>query len=198
MTYIALEGIEGAGKSTVRSRLAEALRADGRDVVEVREPGGTPAGERIRDVVLNPGGEVSPWAEALLFAAARSQLAADVIAPAVAAGKTVLGDRSVYSSIAYQGGGRGLGMAEVRVVNEAGLGGVWPDLVILLRLEAGHGLDRQEYPDRIGAEGTAFMDLVVTAYDKLAAEEPDRFEVIDATLAIDEVTAAAHAAARRR
>jgi dTMP kinase len=198
VTYIALEGIEGAGKSTVRTRLAAALQADGLDLVEVREPGGTPVGERIRGVVLDPRGDVGPWAEALLFAAARSQLAVDVIAPALATGKTVLGDRSVYSSIAYQGGARGLGIPEVRAVNEAGLGGVWPDLVILLRLEAGHGLGRQEDPDRIGAEGPSFMERVVTAYDKLAAEEPDRFEVIDATLDIDEVTSLAHAAVRGR
>jgi dTMP kinase len=198
VTYIALEGIEGAGKSTVRTRLAAALEADGLDLVEVREPGGTATGEQIRNIVLNPDGDVSPWAEALLFAAARSQLAVDVIAPALAAGKTVVGDRSVYSSIAYQGGARGLGIPEVRAVNEAGLDGVWPDLVILLRLEAAYGLDRQERPDRIGAEGASFMELVVTAYDKLATEEPDRFEVIDAALDIAEVTSLAHAAVRSR
>lgn len=193
--YIAIEGPEGAGKSHVTQAVAALLRDEGRDVEIIREPGGTPTGERIRRVLLE-GDEVSPWAEALLFAAARAQLALDVIDPARSRGAVVIGDRSVYSSLAYQGGARGLGLAEVRAVNEAGLGGVWPDLVVLLRVSARHGLARQDDADRIGGETGAFHERVVAAYDELAADEPDRFEVIDATGDLDGVIAAAAKAIR--
>lgn len=185
--YIALEGIEGAGKSTVASRLGDALSASGRRVVTVREPGGTAAGERIRSVLLDGAAELGPWTEALLFAASRSQLAREVIGPAVDRGDWVLGDRSVYSSLAYQGGGRGLGVAAVRALNEPGLVGVWPDLVVLLRVDASTGLGRQEIQDRIGAEGLAFQSAVADAFDELAAAEPDRFTVVDGSLALENV-----------
>lgn len=178
--YVAFEGIEGAGKSTIVRHLAERLREAGIAPVVVREPGGTPAGERIRKVLLDRGGEVSPWTEALLFAAARAQLAADVIGPALDAGEVVLGDRSVYSSLAYQGGGRGLGVDAVRAINEPGLGEVWPGRVVLLRVEPGTGLRRERGRDRIGAEGLAFLQRVAGAFDALAAAEPDRFVVLDA------------------
>ena len=190
--YIALEGPEGAGKSTVRTLLAERLRVDGLDVVEVREPGGTTTGEGIRGVLLDPTGDVAPWPEALLFAAARAQLAAEVIAPALERGAWVVGDRSVYSSLAYQGAARDLGVDQVRAVNEAGLQGVWPDKVVLLRIDADAGLRRQEDEDRIGAEGIAFHQAVAAAYDKLAVDEPDRFVVVDASADLDEVVAAAY------
>ena len=190
--YIALEGPEGSGKSTVRSRLAGLLEADGVDVIEVREPGGTAAGEGIRSVLLDPSGTVAPWTEALLFAAARAQLAAEVIAPALARGAWVVGDRSVYSSLAYQGAARELGISLVRTVNEAGLGGVWPDKVVLLRIAASEGLRRQEYADRIGAEAIDFHHAVVDAYDALAAAEPERFVVVDASADVELVVAAAY------
>ena len=119
--YVAFEGVDGAGKTTVTARVVERLTARGFEVVPVREPGGTPTGEAIRRVLLELGGVVGEWAEALLFAAARSQLAAGVVGPALAAGRAVVSDRSVYSSLAYQGGARGLGIAAVRRVNEAGL-----------------------------------------------------------------------------
>lgn len=196
--YVALEGVEGAGKSTVQAALAAALRADGHDVIEVREPGGTAAGEQIRETVLHPDGILSPWAEALLFAAGRAQLAAEVIAPALAEGKWVIGDRSVYSSLAYQGAGRGLGIDKVETANRAGLGDVWPDLVILLRLDADRGLARQEVEDRIGAEQAEFHRRVADAYDQLAAADPDRFCVIDASLPTAEVVAAAVVAVKGR
>jgi dTMP kinase len=190
--YIALEGPEGSGKSTVRARLSELLRADGLDVVEVREPGGTEAGEGIRKVLLDPSGTVAPWTEALLFAAARAQLAAEVIAPALGRGSWVVGDRCVYSSLAYQGAARELGVEQVRAVNEAGLGGVWPDKVVLLRIAASEGLRRQDYPDRIGAEVIEFHHAVEAAYDRLAAAEPERFVVVDASADIELVVAAAY------
>ncbi len=185
--YIVFEGIEGTGKSTFAARLAAHLETLGQDVLFVREPGGTATGERIRRVLLDPDGTVSPWSEALLFAAARAQLAHEVVGPALDEGRWVVSDRSVYSSLAYQGGGRGLGVAEVRAVNEPGLGPVWPQLVVLLRLDAETGLLRQEDPDRIGGEGVAFQTLVAETFDELAAAEPDRFVVVDAGKPIDVV-----------
>lgn len=177
--YIALEGIEGAGKSTIQDHLATALRRDGTEVVTVREPGGTAVGEGIRTLLLE-GDDMGPWAEALLFAAQRSQLAGEVIEPALARGAWVIGDRSVYSSLAYQGGGRGIGIEAVRRVNQAGLGGTWPDLVIVLAVDPQAGLARQEGEDRIGGQGFAFQQQVAGFYEELAAAEPDRVAVVDA------------------
>lgn len=185
--YLALEGVEGAGKSTVAARLAALVRATGRDVVTVREPGGTPAGERIRSVLLDQGSEVGRWTEALLFAASRAQLAGDVVGPALAMGSWVITDRSVYSSLAYQGGGRRLGIDAVRALNEPGLEGVWPEVVVLLRLDPDAGLQRQEIADRIGAEGLEFQRRVAEAFDEIAAREPGRFVVVDASAPLDDV-----------
>lgn len=186
--YIALEGIEGAGKSTVANRLADLLDDGARRLVRVREPGGTAAGERIRRVLLDTGSVLSPWAEALLFAASRAQLARDVVGPALEAGSWVISDRTVYSSLAYQGGGRGLGIDTVRALNEPGLEGVWPELVVLLRIDPETGLARQEVADRIGGEGLAFQARVAAAFDEVAASEPKRFLVIDASQDIASVT----------
>ena len=185
--YIALEGIEGAGKSTVAVSLAEALEAQGREVIVVREPGGTGPGERIRQILLGDDFDVAPWTEALLFAASRAQLARDVIAPTLAGGAWVVGDRSVYSSLAYQGGGRGLGIEAVWSLNLPGLSGVWPDLVVLLRVDAGTGLSRQSEPDRIGAAGRSFQSRVAGAFDEIAAAEADRFTVVDASVPLEDV-----------
>jgi dTMP kinase len=176
--YVAVEGVEGAGKSTVVAGVGDRLEALGREVVTVREPGGTDLGEEIRRLLLH-GPEMTSWAEAQLFAAQRSQLAADVIRPALARGAMVLGDRSVYSSLAYQGHARGLGVDRVRDVNEAGLGGTWPDTVVLLRIDPGTGLARQAVADRIGAEGADFQRRVAAGFDALADAEPDRFLVVD-------------------
>lgn len=187
--YIALEGIEGTGKSTVAVRLATHLESRGIDVLRVREPGGTATGERIRHVLLDPDGSVAPWSEALLFSAARAQLAYELVGPALRAGRWVISDRSVYSSLAYQGGGRGLGIDAVRAVNAPGLGEVWPEMVILLRLDAATGLARQQDPDRIGSEGIEFQGAVSAAFDDLAAADPARFVAIDATEDIETVWA---------
>ncbi|HUU61887.1 MAG TPA: dTMP kinase [Acidimicrobiia bacterium] len=189
--YVAFEGVDGAGKTTVAARVAERLRVRGFDVVSVREPGGTPTGEAIREILLGLGGVVSDWAEALLFAAARSQLATEVVGPALAAGRAVVSDRSVYSSLAYQGGARGLGIEAVRRVNEAGLGGIWPETVVLLRLDPGHGFAREEEANRISEAGLAFQVGVAEAYDLLAAEEPHRFVVVDAAAGLEAVVEAA-------
>jgi dTMP kinase len=196
--YVAFEGIDGAGKTTVAARVADRLDARGFDVLRVREPGGTATGEAIREILLGRGGVVADWAEALLFAAARSQLAAEVVGPALAAGRAVVTDRSVYSSLAYQGGARGLGLEAVRRVNEAGLGGVWPELVVLLRLEPAAGLAREDYADRISTAGVALQARVAEAYDTLAAAEPGRFVVVDASAGFEEVVATCEAEVLRR
>lgn len=178
--YIALEGIEGAGKSTIAQLIVERLTALGVAAMSVREPGGTAAGERIRGILLDPSSELGSWGEALLFAAARAQLAAERVGPALGAGTWVVSDRSVYSSLAYQGGGRRLGIDAVRAVNEPGLQDVWPDLVIVLHVDPARGLARQEVEDRIGAEGVEFQRRVAEAFDELAEREPDRIRIVDA------------------
>jgi dTMP kinase len=196
--YAAFEGIDGAGKTTVAAGVAQRLSRRGFDVLSVREPGGTPTGEAIRGILLGLGGVVGDWAEALLFAAARSQLASEVVGPALAQGRAVVSDRSVYSSLAYQGGARGLGVEAVRRVNEAGLGGIWPEQVVLLRLEAGRGLAREDEADRISAAGLEFQVRVAEAYDRLAEAEPARFIVVDASEPLEAVVAAAEAEVLRR
>jgi dTMP kinase len=178
--YLAIEGIDGAGKTTVAAGIAGRLRDAGRGVITVREPGGTEIGEAIRSVLLDPGGRMVAWTEALLFAAGRAQLAAETIRPALERGETVVSDRSVYSSLAYQGGARRLGMDLVRSVNEAGLQGVWPELVVLLRLDPETGLAREDVSDRISVEGIELQAGVADAYECLAADEPERFLVVDA------------------
>lgn len=187
--YVAVEGIDGAGKSSVAGAIAAVLEAAGRTVVQVREPGGTAAGEAIRDILLNRPDPLDLWTEALLFAAARAQLATLVIKPALEEGATVVSDRCVYSSLAYQGGGRGLGIDEVRAINEPGLRGVWPERVVLLRVGAETGLAREREADRISQEGLALQERVARAYDELAAAEPERFVVVDAARTFDAVVA---------
>jgi dTMP kinase len=187
--YIAFEGVEGAGKSTIADRISQHLVANGEIVVSVREPGGTEAGERIRAVLLTMDHDVTPRAEAALFAASRAQLIAETVSPALARGEWVLSDRTAYSSLAYQAGGRGLPLDEVWTLNDIALGGVWPDVVILLRLEPDEGLSRQRDGDRIGNEGVEFHSKVAAAFDDLAAAEPDRFVVVDASMSVDDVVA---------
>ena len=185
--YIAFEGMEGAGKSTVVRRVADHLRERGFDVVTVREPGGTGVGEAIRSILLDGGLVPLARAEAALFAAARAQLIAEVVLPALERGAWVLSDRSAYSSLAYQAGGRGLPFDEVRRLNDIALGGTWPDVAVLLRIDRASGLERQANGDRIGDEDAAFHDAVVGAFDALAMLEPDRFVVVDAARGIDDV-----------
>jgi len=187
--YIAFEGVEGAGKSTIARRVADRIEAVGNRVVVVREPGGTEAGERIRDVLLTMDHEVAPRAEAALFAASRAQLINEKVSPALAEGAWVLSDRTAYSSLAYQAGGRGIPLDEVWTLNDIALGGVWPDVVVLLRLDPADGLSRQREGDRIGDEVAEFHERVAVAFDDLAASEPDRFVVVDASLPIDDVVA---------
>lgn len=185
--YLAIEGIDGAGKSTVARMVADALEERGHAVTLVREPGGTPAGERIRDILLGSDSSLDDWTEALLFAAARAQLAADVVSPALQRGDLVVSDRSYHSSIAYQGAARGLGVEAVEQVNRYALRGVVPDMVALLRLDPERGLDREVAADRISSEGLDFQRRVAESYDRIAEAEPDRFLVVDASAPLHEV-----------
>lgn len=188
--YVALEGIDGAGKTSVSNALALLIEEAGHEVVRVREPGGTAVGEGLRKILLD-GPPVTPWAEALMFAAARSQLVTEVIRPALDRGAWVLSDRSVYSSLAYQGAGRRLGMDSVRRINRPGLAGTWPEVVVLLTVSPQQGLARQARPDRIGSQGLQFQRAVAEGFARLAGEEPERFVVIDGGCPMEQVVAAA-------
>jgi dTMP kinase len=181
--FIAFEGVEGSGKGT-QIRLAEEYLRDHRswDVLVTREPGGTELGEKIRQVLLDPAtGKLDARSEALLFAAARAQMVSNVIRPALAEGKIVICDRYVDSSLAYQGGARGLGEQDVLTLNVWATQGLFPDLVVLLHLEPERGLLRStEAPDRMELEGQDFHAKVADAYLKIAEEHPERFVVVDA------------------
>jgi dTMP kinase len=154
------------------------------DVELLREPGGVELSERIRALVKDPALRVDPPAEALLYAAARAQLCAERVVPLLAAGRWVLLDRFVDSSLAYQGAGRGLGIDAVRAINELGTGGLRPDRTLLLRVDDRTRAERQstrgEAPDRLEREDGRFFAAIGAAYDELAAAEPGRIRVIDA------------------
>jgi dTMP kinase len=193
---IAFEGVEGSGKSTQLELLRQALEGRGREVVVTREPGGTPAGERMRAVLLDPGVELHPRAEALLFAAARAELVDAVIRPALERGAVVLCDRYLDSSLAYQGDARGLGRGPVEEVNRFATGGLLPDLVVLLDLDPASGLRRRSGElDRIEAQDLAFHRRVRQAFRDLAAADPERFAVVDGAAPVAEVAAGVQAAA---
>ena len=193
---IAFEGVEGAGKSTQLELLRRQLEGRGREVVVTREPGGTPVGERVRALLLDPEVEIHPRAEALLFAAARAELVERVIRPALERGAVVLCDRYLDSSLAYQGGARGLGRGPVEEVNRLATGGLLPDLVVLLDLDPADGLRRRQGDrDRIEAQDLEFHRRVREAFRALAAADPKRFAVVDAAAPVPEVAAWVHAAA---
>ncbi len=195
---ITIEGLDGAGKSTLAASLARELDQGGSPVVLLREPGGVEVSERIRDLVKDPGLEVAPRTEALLYAAARAQLVEQRIEPLLSEGAVVLLDRFVDSSLAYQGAGRGLGIEEVRAINLFATGRVSPDRTLLLRIAPAAGRARQQEralePDRIESEDEEFFTAIAAAYDELAAAEPARIRVIDAGGTPEEVLGAALAA----
>ncbi|MEI8055871.1 MAG: dTMP kinase [Actinomycetes bacterium] len=179
--FVAFEGGDGAGKSTQANTLADELTSAGFEVVRTREPGGTPAAEAIRAVVLTPDyAGLDPRAEALLFAAARSEHVSRLIAPALARGAIVICDRYVDSSIAYQGVARGLGVDVVTEINMWATGGLLPDLTVLLDVDANAGLERATDPNRLEDEPESFHAAVVEAFRQLAAAQPDRYLVISA------------------
>jgi dTMP kinase len=184
--FVTIEGIDRSGKTTQARRLADAL---GDDAVLVREPGGTPAGERIRDLLKDPAVTMSARTEALLFAAARAELVEAVIRPALEDGRVVVSDRYLDSSLAYQGHARGLGEDEVRRLNEWATVGLQPDLTVLLRLDPEHAAARAGALDRFEDEGLALQRRVADAYEQLAAAAPERWQAIDAARSEDEVHA---------
>lgn len=186
-TYVAFEGGEGCGKSTQAQLLADRVGA-----LVTREPGGTPLGAELRRLVLTPGeAPVSPRAETLLMAADRAQHMVEVVNPALAVGRHVVSDRSAFSSLAYQGGGRELGVDAVHGINDWALAGQWPDLVVLLDLDpavAGQRLDRGL--DRLEQEAVDFHLRVRKTFLELAAADSGRWTVVSGALPIEEVSSA--------
>ena len=182
---ITIEGIDGAGKSTLAQSLLGALRERGHEATLLREPGGVRAAERIRELVQDPQARIGDRAEALLYAAARAQLVEEALTPLLDDGRLVLLDRFVDSSLAYQGGGRSLGIDAVRAINEFGTGGLAPDRTLLLQITTAVGRARSDGRakplDRLERQPDAFFDRVAGAYAELAAAEPGRIRVIDAS-----------------
>jgi dTMP kinase len=183
---ITIEGLDGAGKTTLASGLVDALHARGVDARALREPGGVALAERVRAVVKDPGLRVGARAEALLYAAARAQLVEEAVRPLLRTGAWVVLDRFLDSSLAYQGAGRGLGIDAVRSINLFGTGGLEPDRTLLLRIDPAAGRARQAgrggAPDRLEREADPFFAAIAAAYDELAAAEPERIRVLDASL----------------
>jgi dTMP kinase len=185
--FVTFEGVDGSGKTTQTRLLAEHLRAEGRDVVETREPGGTPLGESIRDLLLQSE-RVAPWAETTLFAAARAQLVADVIRPELARGADVVCDRYIDSSLAYQGIARGLGVDRVLELNLLVTGGLLPDQTFLIDIPVQEAVRRTGVrPDRIEREGQGFAAQVDQAYRELAQVFAQRITLVDGTQPPEEV-----------
>ncbi len=193
---ITVEGLDGAGKTTLVAGLTRELAARGRELLVLREPGGVELSERIRVLVKDPELPVDPRAEALLYAAARAQLVAEQLVPLLEDGQWVLLDRFVDSSLAYQGAGRGLGVERIRSLNELATGGLTPDRTLLLRIDPAVGRARiaGRDPDRLEQAGEAFFATVAAAYDELAADEPERIAVIEADRPPEQVLADALAA----
>ena len=190
--FITLEGADGCGKSTQAALLAARIEATGREVVRLREPGGTPISEKIRALVLDPANaEMAPECELLLFEASRAQLVREVIEPAVARGAVVLCDRFYDSTYAYQAAGRALDEGIIRRANALGSCGVDPDRTLVLDMDTDAALARatRDGADRMEAEGVAFQRRVREGYLRLAAEEPGRVRVVDAAGTLEEVEA---------
>jgi dTMP kinase len=181
---ITIEGIDGAGKSTLARGLLTALSARGINAVVMREPGGVATAERIRSLVKDPELEIGARAEALLYAAARAQLVHQRLVPSLEAGTTVVLDRFVDSSLVYQGVGRWLGIDAVRAVNAFATDGLTPDRTLLLNLSPAIGRARSRrrdaVPDRLEREDDAFFERIAAAYGRLAATEPERIRTVDA------------------
>jgi dTMP kinase len=182
--FVSLEGIDGSGKSTQAKLLAEVL---GPETLTIREPGGTDAAERIRELLADPALELDPFAELLLFLAARADLTERVIRPALEAGREIVSDRFADSSVAYQGAARGLGVGEVISLTDAATDGLWPDLTILLRVDPEVGLKRADGDDRFESEGLDLQRAVAAAYEEIAQIASDRVVVVDGEGTVEEV-----------
>ncbi|HEU4393100.1 MAG TPA: dTMP kinase [Solirubrobacterales bacterium] len=193
--FISLEGVDGSGKSTQARLLVEAL---GPETVAIREPGGTDAAERIRELLADPTVALEPLAELLLFLAARADLTERVIRPSLEAARTVVCDRFSDSSVAYQGAARGLGVGEVIGLCDAATDGLWPDLTLLLEVDPEVGLGRAAGEDRFESEGLELQRAVAAAYGEIAQIASDRVVVVDATGAVEEVHERVMAAVRER
>ena len=188
--FITLEGLEGVGKTTNRAFVESVLRESGIDFVATREPGGTPIGEKLRNLVLHDGAQMQGETELLLMAASRVEHVAQVIEPALRLGRWVLCDRFLDASIAYQGGGRELGTKRVATLHE--LMGVTtkPDVTLLLDMPVRDGLKRMAErgkPDRIEREALAFFERARAAYLSRADSDPERVKIIDASRSLEEV-----------
>ena len=191
--FIAFEGIEGCGKSTQVGRLVARVRASGREVLSIREPGGTPLGDRVRAILLDRAQvDMSPVAEMLLFAASRAQIVDEVIGPALARGAVVVCDRFIHSSLAYQGHARGLGRDRVLAANQPATRGLLPDLVLLLDVPPERSLQRalaRSAADRFEQEDIEFHRAVHEGFALEVAAKPELFVVVDGTASIDDVEA---------
>lgn len=186
--FIAIEGGDGAGKSTQAKLLANGLRTRGHEVIITREPGGSPIAEKIRHVVLDVANlGLNERAEALLFAASRAEHVASTIRPALERGTIVISDRYMDSSIAYQGIARGLGLEHIRDLNLWATNNLVPDLTIILDVDAEHGLNRVADPNRIEEESTEFHSVVRDAFLELAKLDPDRYLIVSANQPADEI-----------
>jgi dTMP kinase len=184
--FVTFEGIDRSGKTTQARLLCEAL---GDDALGVREPGGTEAGERVRAILKDPAVPLAPETEALLFASARAELVSAVILPALAQGKVVVSDRFLDSSLAYQGGARGLGIDDVEAVNRFATRSLRPDLTFLLEIRPDEAALRAGQSDRFEEEGSALQEAVVAAYERLIELDPDRWRRIDGERSPEQVHA---------
>jgi dTMP kinase len=199
--FITFEGPDGSGKTTVSTAVEQRLREEGYDTIYTREPGGSDIAEQIRRVILDPENTaMDARTEALLYAASRRQHLVEVILPALAAGKNVISDRFVDSSLAYQGCGRGLGVDEVLAVNQFAIEGHMPDRTIYLKISAREGLKRiqsREYLDRLDQEKTDFHETVAAGYESLLERFRDRMIVIPADQPKEKVIAEAYLAVKK-
>jgi len=185
--FVTFEGVDWSGKSTQAELLAQWLREQGRTVCLTREPGGTPVGEAVRELLLH-GDEMSPWAEAALYAAARAEHVTRTIKPALERGEDVVCDRYIDSSVAYQGAARGLGEERVLELNLTVTEGLLPNCTFLVLLDAAEARRRGGgRPDRIEREGDGFMRAVDAGYRSLAAANPDRIVAVDGSRGSDEI-----------
>ena len=184
--YIAFEGIDGSGKTSIIEKLSDILNSQNKEHTIVREPGGTSVGEGIRKLLLSHDYQVNPLAEALLMSASRAQLIQEIVKPSLNSGKIVITDRSAYSSVAYQGVGRELGYKEIYELNDLAIDSFWPKKVVLLDIDPKISLSRQKVADRIGSGEIEFFQKIRNGYLKLAKEFENDFLVLNAEHNVEE------------